>query len=141
MFTIHLSVLVSLVVSCILLIGIVLYVYFLPLITSPSLNKECCIVLYCIVMHPKLSERARLVVPKLLLVRKPSGHWLTEFNLILRNAKSSESLLLEIRQYLSQLGYLAKILVFSKVIKMEIRTYSSRPKKLYRATINRKLFR
>ena len=108
MFTIHLSVLVSLVVSRILLIGIVLYVYFVPLITSPSLNKECCIVLCCIVMHPKLSERARLVVPKLLLVRKPSGHWLAEFNLILRNAKSSESLLLEIRQYLSQLGYLAK---------------------------------
>ena len=35
----------------------------------------------------------------------------------------------------------SKILVFSKVIKIEIRTYSSRPKKLFRATINKKLFR
>ena len=34
----------------------------------------------------------------------------------------------------------SKILVFSKVIKIENRTYSSRPKKTYRATINRKLF-
>ena len=42
------------------------------------------------------------------IIAELSGLWLTEPNSVMRNAKSFEFLLLEKRQFLSQLGYMVK---------------------------------